>query len=268
VSSKPTSPNGSLPTAAGTGPGSAARLSVDGLVAGYGAAPVVQGMSLAADPGTLVALIGPNGSGKSTFIKSVMGITRPTAGTVQLGDSFLHGQRCDQIVRAGIGYVPQVADVFVNLSVSENLDLGGYLHKKNREERKKYVLGLFPLLADRYKQRAGTLSGGERRLLALGRALMGFPSAILLDEPSAGLAPGMVKTLLAHLEKLRDEAITLVVVEQNVRSILSIADRAYVMVQGRNVLEGPASDMASDLPELGRIFMGHGKNTTDKARKR
>jgi ABC-type branched-subunit amino acid transport system ATPase component len=267
VSSKPTSPNGSRPAVAESR-GVPARLSVDGLVAGYGAAPVVQGMSLAADPGTLVAVIGPNGSGKSTFIKAVMGIVKPTAGTVQLGDTFLQGRRCDQVVRVGVGYVPQVADVFVNLTVSENLDLGGYLHRDAREERKQYVLRLFPLLGDRYKQRAGTLSGGERRLLALGRALMGFPSAILLDEPSAGLAPAMVKTLLTHLEMLRDEAVTLVVVEQNVRSILSIADRGYVMVQGRCVLEGAASEMASDLSQLGRIFMGHGTSTTSKARER
>jgi ABC-type branched-subunit amino acid transport system ATPase component len=272
VSSKPTSLNG-LTGLNGSRPAPGnSRLSVDGLVAGYGAVPVVQGMSLAADPGSLVAIIGPNGSGKSTFIKSVMGITKPTAGTVKLGDTFLHGCRCDQVVRAGIGYVPQVADVFVNLTVSENLDLGGYLHRDAREDRKQYVLGLFPLLSTRYSQRAGTLSGGERRLLALGRALMGFPSAILLDEPSAGLAPQMVKTLLTHLEMLRDEAITLVVVEQNVRSILSIADRAYVMVQGRSVLDGPAAEMASDLSRLGQIFMGQGtKNTststTGKARK-
>ncbi|MGH3200811.1 MAG: ABC transporter ATP-binding protein [Streptosporangiaceae bacterium] len=260
----PTSPDGS-PAAAGRG--GPARLTVDGLVAGYGAVPVVRGMSLMADPGTLVAVIGPNGSGKSTFVKSVMGIAKPTAGTVRLGETFLHGRRCDQVVRAGIGYVPQVADVFVNLTVSENLDLGGYLHRDAREDRKQYVLGLFPLLRDRFKQRAGTLSGGERRLLALSRALMGFPSVILLDEPSAGLAPGMVKSLLAHLQMLRDEAITLVVVEQNVRSVLSIADRAYVMVQGRSVLEGPASDMAGDLAQLGRIFMGHGTSTTSEARK-
>jgi ABC-type branched-subunit amino acid transport system ATPase component len=173
----------------------------------------------------------------------------------------LQGRRCDQVVRAGLGYVPQVSDVFVNLTVSENLDLGGYLHRDVREERKQQVLGLFPHLRARYKQRAGTLSGGERRLLAIGRALMGFPAAILLDEPSAGLAPAVVKTVLTHLEMLRDEAITVVVVEQNVRSILSIADRAYVMVQGRAVLEGPAADLASDLPELGRIFMGHGTGT-------
>lgn len=279
MSSKPTSPEGSRPTDVAS-PGRPARLSVDGLVAGYGAAPVVRGMSLVAEPGALVAVIGPNGSGKSTFIKAVMGILRPAAGTVRLGDTSLQGRRCDQIVRAGIGYVPQVADVFVNLTVSENLDLGGYLHRDAREERKQYVLRLFPLLGDRYKQRAGTLSGGERRLLALARALMGFPAVILLDEPSAGLAPAMVKALLAHLQVLRDEAITLVVVEQNVRSVLSIADRAYVMVQGRSVLEGPASELAGDLSHLGRIFMGHntpplhqqqpestGASTTSEARK-
>jgi branched-chain amino acid transport system ATP-binding protein len=215
-------------------------------------------MSMVARDGKVVGIVGPNGSGKSTFIKAVMGIVKPTGGTVDLGGTFLHGQRPDQVVRAGIGYVPQTSDVFVNLTVSENLAIGGYLHRKTREERKEYVLGLFPLLAERLKQHAGTLSGGERRLLAIARSLMGYPAVILMDEPSAGLAPKMVKVLLSHLELLREAGITLVVVEQNVRSILSVADWTYVMVQGRPVLDGPASDLASDLPELGRIFMGHG----------
>jgi branched-chain amino acid transport system ATP-binding protein len=237
-----------------------ARLSVGGLVAGYGPVPVVNEMSLVAEGGKLVGLVGPNGSGKSTFIKAVMGIVKPTGGTVELGDARINGYRPDQVVRAGVGYVPQVADVFVNLTVNENLLIGGYLHRRTREARKEYVLGLFPLLADRLKQRAGTLSGGERRLLAIARTLMGYPTVILMDEPSAGLAPAMVKVLLAHLEALRQAGITLVVVEQNVRSILSVADWAYVMVQGRRVLDGPASDIGSDLPELGRIFMGHGRD--------
>jgi len=215
-------------------------------------------MSVVAGDGKMVGIVGPNGSGKSTFIKAVMGIVKPTGGTVELGGTFLHGQRPDQVVRAGIGYVPQVADIFVNLTVSENLAIGGYLHRSTREARKEYVLELFPLLAERLKQRAGTLSGGERRLLALARSLMGYPAVILMDEPSAGLAPRMVKVLLTHLEMLREAGITLVVVEQNVRSILSVADWAYVMVHGRQVLDGPAHDIASDLPQLGRIFMGHG----------
>ncbi|MDE3077340.1 MAG: ATP-binding cassette domain-containing protein, partial [Chloroflexota bacterium] len=138
-------------------PNAPARLSVDGLTAGYGSVPVVNEMSLSADPGKLVGIVGPNGSGKSTFIKSVMGIVKPVAGTVQMGSAFLHGRRSDQIVRAGIGYVPQVGDVFANLTVSENLDMGGYLHRDAREMRKQYVLDLFPLLASRMKQRAGTL---------------------------------------------------------------------------------------------------------------
>jgi branched-chain amino acid transport system ATP-binding protein len=239
-------------------PALGARLSVIGLTAGYGPVPVVNEMSFAADGGKLVGIVGPNGSGKSTLIKAVMGIVRPTEGTVELGGTAIHRQRPDQVVRAGIGYVPQVADVFVNLTVNENLLIGGYLHRSTREERKEYVLSLFPLLQDRLKQRAGTLSGGERRLLAIARTLMGYPAVILMDEPSAGLAPGMVKVLLAHLEMLRQAGITLVVVEQNVRSILSVADWAYVMVQGRRVLDGPGSDLASDFPQLGRIFMGHG----------
>jgi ABC-type branched-subunit amino acid transport system ATPase component len=254
---KPISPNGTAGSVTAS-PRAGARLNVGGIIAGYGPVPVVNGMSLVADGGKLVSVVGPNGSGKSTFIKAVMGIVRPTGGTVDVGGKSIHGQRPDQVVKAGIGYVPQVADVFVNLTVNENLLLGGYLHRSTREERKEYVLGLFPLIADRLKQRAGTLSGGERRLLAIARTLMGYPSLILMDEPSAGLAPAMVKVLLSHLEMLREAGITLVVVEQNVRSILSVADWAYVMVQGRRVLDGPARDIGGDLPQLGRIFMGHG----------
>jgi ABC-type branched-subunit amino acid transport system ATPase component len=245
-------------------PSRGARLNISGIIAGYGPVPVVHEMSLVADGGKLVGIVGPNGSGKSTFIKAVMGIVKPAGGTVELGGKFIHGQRPDQVVRAGIGYVPQVADVFVNLTVNENLLLGGYIHRSTREERKEYVLGLLPLLAERLKQRAGTLSGGERRLLALARTLMGYPAVILMDEPSAGLAPAMVKVLLAHLEMLREAGITVVVVEQNVRSILSVADWAYVMVQGRRVLDGPARDLAGDLPQLGRIFMGHGPARTEQ----
>jgi branched-chain amino acid transport system ATP-binding protein len=254
---KPISPNGSAGSVTAS-PALGAKLSVGGLVAGYGPVPVVNEMSIAADGGKLVGIVGPNGSGKSTFIKAVMGIVKPSGGTVTLDGTSIYGQRPDQVVGAGIGYVPQVADVFVNLTVNENLLIGGYLHKGTREARKEYVLGLFPLLAERLKQRAGTLSGGERRLLAIARTLMSYPAVILMDEPSAGLAPAMVKVLLAHLEALREAGITLVVVEQNVRSILSVADWAYVMVQGRCVLDGPARDLGADLPRLGRIFMGHG----------
>src|SRR5882757_1285106 len=194
---KPISPNGSAGSVTPSRSPSA-RLNVSGLIAGYGAVPVVNEMSVVAGDGKMVGIVGPNGSGKSTFIKAVMGIVKPTGGTVELGGTFLHGQRPDQVVRAGIGYVPQVADIFVNLTVSENLAIGGYLHRSTREARKEYVLELFPLLAEHLKQRAGTLSGGERRLLALARSLMGYPAVILMDEPSAGLAPRMVKVLLAH----------------------------------------------------------------------
>jgi len=259
VSLKPTSPS-QMVEATSDRSDSSPRLSVEGLVGGYGSVPVVKGMSLVAEPGTIVGLIGPNGSGKSTFVKGIIGIVKPLAGTVQLGERFLQGRRPDQNVAAGLGYLPQVADVFGNLTVSENLEIGGYLHRKVRPARKKHVLELLPILGGRLHQKAATLSGGERRLLGLGRVLMGFPTVILLDEPSAGLAPQAVKTILSYLTSLREEGISLVVVEQNVRAVLSIADRVYVMMEGQCAMEGTATEIAGDLVGLGRAFMGHARD--------
>lgn len=232
------------------------RLCVDQLVVGYGPVPVVRGMSLTADPGQLVAVIGPNGSGKSTLIKGIMGIVKPAGGTVEYGGRQLRGLRPDEIVRAGIGYVPQVADVFDNLTISENLEVGGYVGRKGRPQRKSEVLDIFPVLGGKLKQNARTLSGGERRTLAVARALMARPSAILLDEPSAGLAPAAVRLLQDHLRALRDSGLVLVVVEQNVRAVLAIADEVHVLVDGQSVLTGTGNELGRDLHALGRVFMG------------
>ena len=235
---------------------SAERLCVRQLVVGYGPVPVVRGVSLTAAPGQLIAVIGPNGSGKSTMVKGIMGIVRPTEGAVEYGGREFQGLRPDEIVRAGIGYVPQVADIFGNLTVSENLDIGGYTGRNGRAQRKSEVLGIFPMLGGKLKQQAQTLSGGERRTLAVARALMARPSVILLDEPSAGLAPAAVRLLQEHLRALRDSGLVLVVVEQNVRAVLAIADWVHVLVDGRSVLTGTGAELGRDLHALGRVFMG------------
>lgn len=232
------------------------RLRVQRLVVGYGPVPVVREVSLTATPGQLVAIIGPNGSGKSTLVKGIMGVVRPSGGTVAYGGQELQGLRPDEIVRAGIGYVPQVTDVFDNLTVSENLEVGGYIGRKGRAQRKSEVLGIFPTLGEKLRQQARTLSGGERRTLAVARALMARPAVILLDEPSAGLAPSAVRLLQDHLRALRDSGLVLVVVEQNVRAVLAIADWVHVLVDGRSVLTGTGSDLGGDLHALGRVFMG------------
>lgn len=262
---RPTSPNQATATAPAEPAEVYARLRVTDVTAGYGPVPVVRGMSLIADPGRIVGVIGPNGSGKSTFIKSIMGIVRPTTGRIELGDTPLGGRRCDEIVRAGIGYLPQSNEIFGNLTVAENLEMGGITNRDARPGRRQYVLQLFPLLEARLRQRARTLSGGEAKMLGLGRVLMSGPSVVLMDEPSAGLAPAAVKVLLGYLEMLRNEGLTLVVVEQNVRAILSLADWAYVMADGTNLFEGPAEALGEDIPLLGRVFMGHDR---DAARQR
>jgi ABC-type branched-subunit amino acid transport system ATPase component len=224
-------------------------LAIEELVAGYGPVPIVRGVSMHTQASRLVALIGPNGAGKSTLLKAVMGLLTPTSGGVHLDGKALAGLRPEQIVRAGVGYVPQVGDVFDQMTVVENLLVGGIPSRATRDQRLEEVLDLFPLLRDRMKQRARTLSGGERRVLAIGRALMASPRVVLLDEPSAGLSPRAMGIVWEHLALLRERSIALLVVEQKAKAIMAIADWVYVLVDGKNVLEASGSD-------LGRIFMG------------
>ena len=170
-------------------PGARHELVVIDVTAGYGPVPIIHNVNLRAESARLVALIGPNGAGKSTLLKTVMGILQPRNGAIMLDETPVGGLRPDQIVRAGIGYVPQVGDVFDHLTVAENLSVGGIIAKKTRDQKREEVLTLFPVLAPRLKQRARTLSGGERRILAIARALMSSPKLVIMDEPSAGLSP-------------------------------------------------------------------------------
>lgn len=232
------------------------QLVVRDVVAGYGPVPILHGVSLSAESSRLVALIGPNGAGKSTLLKTIMGILTPREGTIALDEVQVHGLRPDQIVRAGIGYVPQVGDVFDHLTVSENLAVGGIIAKHSRDAKREEILELFPLLATRMKQRARTLSGGERRILAIARALMSSPKLVIMDEPSAGLSPRAMNLVWEHLEILRREGLALLVVEQKAKAIMTIADWVHVLVDGRNALEASGSTMLENLHDLGRIFMG------------
>jgi len=232
------------------------RLRVDQLIAGYGPVPIVKEASIGTESGRLVALIGPNGAGKSTLLKAMMGLLKPQSGSVSLDGRDLTGLRPDEMVKAGIGYVPQVGDVFDHLTISENLMIGGITNKAAREHKREELLELFPLLASRMRQRARTLSGGERRVLAIARALMSSPSAILMDEPSAGLSPRAMKTVWEHLELLRSQQLALLVVEQKAKAIMEIADWVHVLVDGKNAVEASGVEMLENLHDLGRIFMG------------
>ncbi len=245
-------------TAAPSSPrdGTRHELVVTDVTAGYGPVPIIHNVNLRAESARLVALIGPNGAGKSTLLKTIMGILHPRNGSIELDATPVQGLRPDQIVRAGIGYVPQVGDVFDHLTVAENLSVGGIIAKRTRDAKREEVLTLFPVLAPRLKQRARTLSGGERRILAVARALMGSPKLVIMDEPSAGLSPRAMNLVWEHLEILRNDGLALLVVEQKAKAIMAIADWVYVLVDGRNALEATGETMLANVHDLGRIFMG------------
>ncbi len=239
--------------------GDSPALAVDGLVAGYGAMEVLHGVSLHVASGQSLCLIGPNGAGKSTLLHAVYGFARIHSGTVRLnGEDVTHLRPAQKLRRAGLAYVLQDSSVFPDMTVEENLLMGGYLMRRQADAREAAagICAQYPALARRRGERASVLSGGERRLLEIARALMMEPSVLLIDEPSIGLEPrfvGMVFELLAELQHARGK--TIVLVEQNARKGLEFADIGYVLVAGELAMAGPAAELRSD-PEVGRAFLG------------
>ena len=231
-------------------------LVVRNLVAGYEPGlPIVRGVSLSVAPGEIVALLGPNGAGKSTLVKAVAGLV-PAAGQVRLGDREIIGAPAHRMVHMGLAYVPQTENVFTRMTVEENLEVAGaILPSKIRQARMDGACELFPELTMHRRLLAGRLSGGQRQMLAVARALVGEPRVLVLDEPSAGLAPLLVEVVLARLREIRDRGVAVLVVEQNVRAALAVADRAYVLVEGRERLSGRAATLATD-PEVARLYLG------------
>ena len=231
-------------------------LDIVDLYSGYGKLIIVQGVSLYVENGEIVSIIGPNGSGKTTLIKTIFGLTRIFGGKVVYNNTDITGIKPHIIARMGIGYVPQTNNVFTELTVEENLEIGGYLnHINSINDFKERVFQLFPILKERRGQKAGTLSGGERQMLAIGRALMSKPKLLLLDEPTAALAPKIVKQLLKKILEIRDQGTTIILVEQNARSALEISDRGYVLVTGKKVLEGNSKKLLNN-SDLGKIYLG------------
>ena len=232
-------------------------LEVKSLKAGYGAIEVLRGVDLAVAPGEIVALLGSNGAGKSTLNNNVSGLYRPLAGTIRFDGKDIAGTPSMRIVEAGLIQVPEGRRVFPNLSVHENLELGSY--RRGRAARAKNlerVLSIFPRLKERLTQSAGTLSGGEQQMLAIGRGLMGEPRLLILDEPSLGLSPLLVEEMFALIGRLNRDGLAILLVEQNVVQSLAIAHRAYVLDNGRIGLSGKAADLAQD-PELRKSYLGH-----------
>jgi branched-chain amino acid transport system ATP-binding protein len=233
-----------------------AALAVTDLHAGYDGALVLRGVSMQARGDEIVSIIGPNGAGKSTFLKAVAGIVRPTGGTVVFAGADVTGLRPDRLVRRGLGFVPQLDNVFPTLTVAENLHVGAQaLPREDRAASVGAVLDRFPFLRDRRRQRAGTLSGGQRKLLALGRALVGRPTLLLLDEPSAGLSPQATDLVFGELEDIRDSGIGIVMVEQNARRALALSSRGYVLDMGRNAHEGTGAALLDD-PRVAELYLG------------
>ncbi len=235
-------------------------LRVVSLCAGYGKVEVLHGVSLHVDEGEIVALIGANGAGKSTLLNSAAGIVRPRAGSILYRKNEISGRPAEEISRSGCILVPEGRQIFSDMSVEENLLLGAYSRLRGRERRAvdkdvEDVCALFPILRTRGEQAAGTLSGGEQQMLALGRALMGKPRILMLDEPSIGLAPLVVKGIMEVIVELRRRGTTILLVEQNARAALSIADRGYVMETGRIVLEASAKELA-DNRDVQRAYLG------------
>ncbi len=226
------------------------------VVAGYlPGVDILQGMGLHLDEGEVVGIIGPNGAGKSTFIKAVFGLVEVRSGTVTLRGESITDLAAHELVERGVGYVPQRDNVFASLTVEENLKMGIFLRPHTWEERFTIVADLFPLLNDRRGQRAGLLSGGERQMVAMGRALMMDPSVLLLDEPSAGLSPSNQDLVFERIRRIVNAGVSVLMVEQNARRCLQIADRAYVLDQGRSAHSGAGRDLLHD-PKVIELYLG------------
>jgi ABC-type branched-subunit amino acid transport system ATPase component len=240
-----------------------AVLRADDLVAGYlPGVNILNGADLYCQPGELVGIIGPNGAGKSTLLKAMFGLVPIHTGKVWLKGDEITNQRADVLVSKGIGFVPQTNNVFPSLTIEENLQMGCYQQPSKFSERFDFVTGIFPALGSRRKQRAGSLSGGERQMVAMGRALMMEPSVLLLDEPSAGLSPVLQDEVFVQTRKINRAGVSVVMVEQNARRCLQICDRGYVLDQGRSAYTGTGRSLADD-PKVIELYLGTLGKTSD-----
>lgn len=230
-------------------------LEVSNIVAGYGETEILHRISIAVEENHIITIIGPNGSGKSTLLKSIFGLVKPSKGQVVFRGKNITGLAPEAVVRRGLCYVPQSSNVFSSLSINENLEMGAFIRKDDFRQRLDEVYGLFPDLAGRRKDRAGTLSGGQRQMLALARALMLDPALLLLDEPSAGLAPNLVGSVFEKILGINQAGVAIILVEQNAREALRISNWGYVLASGQNQLEDRGENLLSN-PDVARLYLG------------
>lgn len=222
---------------------------------GYGDTDILHGVSLSMDPGEIAVIVGPNGAGKSTAMKALFGLMRVRQGTVTFLGRDITNQPADRIVKHGMCYVPQEYNVFPSLTIHENLEMGAFIRRDDYTSQFERVYDLFPPLRERRRQLAGTLSGGQRQMVAIGRALMLDPRLLLLDEPTAGLSPKFIDLIFDCVRGINDEGVGILMVEQNAKQALSLADRGYVLVLGRNRYQDTGPNLLAD-PEIAEMFLG------------
>ena len=231
-------------------------LQAENITAGYTTeVNILYDVGLRLKSGQIVSVIGPNGAGKSTLLKTIFGILKPTNGKISLKDEDITGLKPDKVANRGISYVPQVDNVFPSLTIQENLEMGAFIRNDDYSQRLNEIYELFPILGDRRKQKAGQLSGGQRQMVAMGRALMLDPQVLLLDEPSAGLSPKLVDMIFEKIRDINKTGVSMIIVEQNAREALKMADHGYVLAMGRNVLDDTGEALLAN-EEVGRLYLG------------
>jgi neutral amino acid transport system ATP-binding protein len=240
-------------------------LSVSDLIAGYTPeVDILNGVHIEVGRGEIVTIVGPNGAGKSTLMKSVFGLVKPREGSVELRGEKITGIQPHSVTRKGVSYVPQLDNVFPSLTVQENLELGTLAGGDDPDARMDLMYELFPRLQERRRQAAGTMSGGERQMVAMARALMPDPQILLLDEPSAGLAPAFVDAIFEKVVEVNQAGVTILMVEQNARRALELSDRGYVLDLGQNKFQGPGPELIRD-PKVADLYLGGGTGRVDAA---
>jgi len=232
-----------------------AILEANNIKAGYGETEILHGVYIKVNKGEIVSIIGPNGAGKSTLIKTIFGILKPTKGKIILDDQDITGLNPDKIVREGMCYVPQTENVFPSLTVEENLEMGAFIRNDDCRDSIKEIYEIFPDLKQKRRQRVGKLSGGQSQMVAMGRALMLDPKVLLLDEPSASLAPNLVEMIFEKIVEINKSGVAILIVEQNARVALKLSDRGYILAMGRNRFEDTGEALLNN-EEVGKLYLG------------